>query len=155
MKKVIKIISIILLIIALLILSISSFNYLMRDRNIINGYYKSEIYGDKYGFQHYTEYYKYYYNTDKDINFYRLYNKIDNEHIEEIKSYCNDFKERMNAQNRLNEYDFDESIIKEENYFIITKLSNSDGVSSNKKFYNYTVYIYDTNTHVLYCLHSS
>lgn len=150
MKNVIKIFFIIISIILLFILSIFTIDYLMQDKNIPKGYYKSDTFGDKYGFQHYLEYYKYYYNDSANQDFYKQYNKISEKDIEEIKSYCNDFKERMKVQDRLNEYDFDDAIINKENYLKIIKPSKN-----HKKFYNYTIYIYDTNAHVLYCLHSS
>ena len=82
-----KIILFISLIIILIIFVILFFDYLLSDTNIIKGYFKSEIYGDKYGFQHYLEYEKYYYKVDKDANFDTIYNKVNNEDIDEIKLY--------------------------------------------------------------------
>ncbi len=150
MKKNINVLLVILVIAILFVLSLLFIDYLLRDRNIVQGYYKSEKYGDKYGFQHYTEYYKYYYHEDADIEFYELYYKIKSEDIEKIKSYCYDFKKSMKAQDRLSEFDFDESIINERNYFKIMKPSKE-----YKEFYDYTVYIYDTSEHLLYYLHVS
>lgn len=149
MKKSTEVFLVVVTMILLFVLSLLFLDYLFQDRNIVQGYYKSERYGDKYGFQHYTEYYKYYYNEDTEVEFYKLYYKIKTEDIERIKSYCDDFKRRMNAQDRLNEYDFDESLINENNYFKILESS------TNKKFYNYTVYIFDTSEHLLYYLHIS
>ena len=138
-----------------LIFLILFFNYILSDKNIIKGYFKSEIYGDKYGFQHYLEYYKYYYKEEKDTEFYELYNKINNENINEIKLYYNDFKERMNKQNRLGEYDFNVNIIDENDYFILFDKNNKDFGKKYKQFYYYTLYFYDTNLHILYVLHCS
>ena len=145
----------IILFILLIIFIILFLNYLLSDTNIIKGYSKSEIYGDKYGFGHYLEYYKYYYKTEKDADFDKLYNKVNSENINEIKSYYNDFKERMNAQNRLEEYDFNENIIDENDYFIIYDKNNRNYGKKYTKFYYYTLYLYDTSSHILYVLHCS
>ena len=147
-----KIILFVLLII-LLIFVILFFDYILSDRNIINGYFKSETYGDKYGFQHYLEYYKYYYKPEKDTDFYTLYNKVNNENINEIKLYYNDFKERMNNQNRLNDYDFNDNSIDENDYFLLFDKNNRDFGKKYAKFFYYTLYFYDTNSHILYVLH--
>jgi hypothetical protein len=148
MKKKINILLVVLVIILLFVLSLLFLDYLLQDRNIVQGYYKLETYGDREKFQHYAEYYKYYYHEDQDIHFHQLYYKIKSDNIERIKLYCNNFKGVMNAQDGLSEYDFDESIINESNYFKIIKPSED-----NKEFYDYTVYIYDTSEHLLYYLH--
>ena len=148
MKKSINVLLVVVIMLLLFVLSLLFFDYLLQDRNIVQGYYKLEICDDEYKFQHYTEYHKYYYHEDKDINFYKLYDKIKSEDIEKIKLYCDNFKEIMEAQNRLSEYDFNESIINESNYFKIIKPSKA-----NKEFYDYTVYIYDTSEHLLYYLY--
>lgn len=143
------------IIILLIVFGIILLNNLFKDGNIVKGYYKSEIYGDKYGFQHYTEYYKYYYSEKNDMDFYKLYSKVNDENIDEIKLYYNEFKERMNAQNRLDEYDFNEKDIDENDYFILYDKNNRDYGTKYAKFYNYIVYYYDTNLHILYVLHNS
>ena len=150
-----KIIIIVSLIIILLILAILFLNYLLSDTNIIKGYFKSEVYGDKYGFQHYLEYEKYYYKADKDANFDTIYNKVNNEDIDEIKLYYNNFKERMNKQNRIDEYDFNDNIIDTNDYFILFDKNNRDFGKKYEKFYYYTLYFYDTSSHILYVLQCS
>ena len=101
------------------------------------------------------EYYKYYYKVENDADFHELYSKVNYENIDEIKLYYNDFKERMKAQNRLDEYDFNENDIDENDYFIIYDKNNRDYGTKYAKFYHYTVYFYDTSSHILYVLHSS
>ena len=152
MKKSKIILSILLII--LLMFIILFFDNLLKDTNIIKGYFKSEAYGDKYGFQHYLEYYKYYYNTERDSDFDKLYCKVNNTDINEIKLYCNDYKERMNKQNRLDEYDFNDNIIDENDYFILFDKSNRNFGKKYERFYYYTLYFYDTSSHVLYVLKS-
>ena len=63
----------------LFVLSLLFLNYLLQDRNIVQGYYKLETYGDKEKFQHYVEYYKYYYDADKNTEFYLLKKKNQSE----------------------------------------------------------------------------
>ena len=152
MKKsnIILYVSLLLLVFAILFLY-----YLLSDRNVIKGYFKSETYGDKYGFQHYLEYYKYYYEPKKDADFYKLYDKVNKENINEIKLYYNNFKERMDKQNRLEEYDFNDNIIDENDYFILFDKNNRDFGKNYAKFYYYTLYFYDTSLHILYVLHCS
>ncbi len=152
MKKsnIILYVSLLLLVFAILFLY-----YLLSDRNVIKGYFKSETYGDKYGFQHYLEYYKYYYEPKEDADFYKLYDKVNKENINEIKLYYNNFKERMDKQNRLEEYDFNDNIIDENDYFILFDKNNRDFGKNYAKFYYYTLYFYDTSLHILYVLHCS
>ena len=152
MKKsnIILYVSLLLLVFAILFLY-----YLLSDRNVIKGYFKSETYGDKYGFQHYLEYYKYYYKKEKDKDFDMQYNKVNNKDIDEIKLYYNDFKERMNEQDRLEEYDFNDNIIDENDYFILFDKNNRNFGKNYAKFYYYTLYFYDTSSHILYVLYNS
>ena len=152
MKKsnIILYVSLLLLVFAILFLY-----YLLSDRNVIKGYFKSETYGDKYGFQHYLEYYKYYYKPKNDADFYKLYDKVNKENINEIKLYYNNFKERINKQNRLKEYDFNDNIIDENDYFILFDKNNRNFGKNYAKFYYYTLYFYDTSSHILYVLYSS
>ena len=152
MKK-LKIIIYILLI--MLVAAILFLNYLLSDGNVIKGYFKSEKYGDKYGFQHYLEYYKYYYEKEKDKEFNMQYYKVKNEDINEIKLYYNDFKERMEKQKRLEEFDLDISIIDESDYFILYDRNNRDFGDYYAKFYYYTLHFYDTSSHILYVLYST
>ncbi len=155
MKKSKVIFSVALIILILLVFTILFLDYLLSDRNVINGYFKSDIYGDKYGFQHYLEYYKYYYNPEKDADFYKLYDEVNKENINEIKLYYNDFKERMNKQNRLKEYDLSDNIIDENDYFILFDKNNRNFGKNYAKFYYYTLYFYDTSSHILYVLYNS
>ena len=139
----------------MLVAAILFLNYLLSDRDVIKGYFKSEKYGDKYGFQHYLEYYKYYYEPKKDVDFYKLYDKVNKENINEIKLYYNNFKERMSKQNRLEEYDFNDNIIDENDYFILFDKNNRDFGKNYAKFYYYTLHFYDTSSHILYVLYST
>ena len=155
MKKSKIILFVLLIILIILVFTIIFLDYLLSDSNVIKGYFKSETYGDKYGFQHYLEYYKYYYEPKKDVDFYKLYDKVNKENINEIKLYYNNFKERMDKQNRLQEYDFNENIIDESDYFILFDKNNRNFGKNYAKYYYYTLYFYDTSSHILYVLQSS
>ncbi len=155
MKKSKIILFVLLIILIILVFTIIFLDYLLSDSNVIKGYFKSETYGDKYGFQHYLEYYKYYYEPKKDVDFYKLYDKVNKENINEIKLYYNNFKERMDKQNRLQEYDFNENIIDESDYFILFDKNNRNFGKNYAKYYYYTLYFYDTSSHILYVLYNS
>ena len=61
----------------------------------------------------------------------------------------------MNKQNRLKEYDFNDNIIDENDYFILFDKNNRDFEKNYAKFYYYTLYFYDTSSHILYVLYCS
>lgn len=140
-----------LLIFCLIILSTGCL--LSRDRLVLKGHYASDEYWDKNGFQDYTDYCKYYYNEDFDSLFenHSQYSKVKDEDIQDIKSYFENFKEWMETENRLNEYDFDINSITVGDYIHI-KTTYED---EKHKFYNYTIYLYDIETHTLIYIHQN
>ena len=130
--------------------------YFARGKYVIGGYYDSEIYvDDDYMFQEYNAYYKYHYRQKEDNKFYKLYNKVSSENIEEIKMYYNDFKSKIDFKERIKEVDFKEDNIKEGDYFLIRDYNNMNTRVYYEKFHHYNVYYYDIKTHILYVLHTS
>lgn len=115
-KNIVKII-IIVLVVLICILGIFFLNYLISDNNVIKGYYKAEEYFEPFVTQDSVDYCKYYYTNEYDVIFSDRYSKILEENIQEIKGYFNKFKEWMDACDRLNEYDFDEGIIDNNDFF--------------------------------------
>lgn len=156
MKKLkIHIVIIIITILIISILGILFFNYLLTDKNIIDGYYKFEEYFDPFGTQDSIDYCKYYYTNEDDQKFANRYNKISKKDIDEIKEYFNKFKEWMDASNRLDEYDFDENIIDNNDFYLLYDKSNNKDSIEYKKFEYFTVHFYDVNNHVLYYIHAN
>lgn len=144
--------------VCILFVSVIALNsFLLENSEIPKGYSKKEEYSDPYGFRDYTDYYKYYYTSDNDYYFEssETYNKVEDENIKELKSYVTDFKEKMEAGKRLSDYDLDESIINNNDYFMIFDKNNRDFETKYAKFSYYTVHFYDISSHILYVLHTS
>lgn len=155
MKKSLKILLIITLIFVIIIVSILLINiFQSSDSRILNGYYKKDDYSESHAYRDYADYYKYYYTIENDSDFKSssIYSKVRNIDIEELKSYFTKFRELMKASNRLENYDFDESIIDENDYFIINNKVDIGERISRKKFDYYQVFFYDMNSHILYVI---
>ena len=61
----------------------------------------------------------------------------------------------MEKQKRLEEFDLDISIIDESDYFILFDKNNRNFGKNYAKYYYYTLYFYDTSSHILYVLYST
>ncbi len=129
--------------------------YLISDNNIIKGFYKAEEYFDPFATQDSVDYCKYYYNSEYDVIFSNKYSKISEENIQGIKEYFSKFKEWMDACDRLKEYDFDENIIDNNDFCLLYDKSNYNNNVEYKKFEYFTIYFYDTNSHILYYIHAN
>ena len=145
----------ILIFLTISIIGINFFNYLLSDKNIINGYYKAEEYFDPFSTQDSVDYCKYYYTNEYDTIFLNRYRKVSKENIDEIKEYFSKFREWMDACNRLNEYDFDENIIDNNDLYLLYDKSNYRNSIEYKKFENFTIHFYDVNNHILYYIHAN
>ena len=138
-------------------LSILCLNGCSSGSDLPKGYTSKEEFLDKNGWQDYTDYCKYYYNSTSVIenSQYRMITESD---IEEIKGYFSNFRGWMEAGNRLEEYDFDDSSITEGDYvFIETKEGEPIGKAGHTygKYDNYTVYFFDVESCVLFYIHSN
>ena len=154
-KHIAKIIIIILIIFTILTLGILFLNYLLSDTNIIKGYYKAEEYFDPFATQDSVDYCKYYYTNEYDSIFSNRYRKISEGNIKEIKEYFSRFREWMNDCDRLNDYDFDENIIDNNDFYLLYDKSNHRNSIEYKKFEYFTIHFYDTNSHILYYIHAN
>ena len=97
-----------------------------RENQVLKGFSNCEEYYSN-GFQDYTDYCKYYYSKKEDDN---------------IKKYFNEFPSELMEDSSM--YDFDFTKITEGDYYNIKEDSNDD---------NYSVYLYDSDEHVLYYIH--
>lgn len=70
--------------------------------------------------------------------------------IDNIISYFKNFRDWMEKANRLDEYDFDINSISEGDY-VHMAIDNS----KFSKFDNYTIYLYDVESHTLFYIHSN
>ena len=116
-----------------------------QDIGMIDGYYTcEEYYGD--GFQDYIDYCKYLYKEDADEKFGKSshYEIVTTENIDEIKKYFANFPyENMDDSSN---YDFKMNMISEGDFYYIKSGSSSD---------NYSVFLYDINSHTLYYIHNN
>lgn len=154
-KDIVKIIVIALAMFSICVLGIFFLNYLISDNNVIKGYYKAEEYFDSFATQDSVDYCKYYYTSEYDTIFSNRYSKISEENILNVKEYFNKFKEWMDACDRLNVYDFDENIIDSNDFCVLYDKSNYNNSIEYKKFEDFTIHFYDTNSHILYYIHAN
>lgn len=119
------------------------------EKYIIKGYNQSDEYFDD-GFQDYTDYCKYYYDSYYDEEYAKddNYTEITADNIDTVKNYFISFPyENMSNSDA---YDFDVSIVTEGDYYCI--IDESD-YSNNRE--DYDVYLYDKESHILYYIHNN
>lgn len=112
---------------------------------IIGGYnYKEEFY-DSQGWQDFTDYCKYYYDSNADEKFKESdnYKKVENVDVSSIIEYFNVTERSMEMLNRSVEYDFDANVIDNQDYVYI----------KNNDLKNFSIYFYDMQRHILYYIH--
>ncbi len=120
---------------------------------IPDGYIDKEEYFDKDGFQDYTDYAKYMYDSKDVITDNKEYEIIQYDDVQNIVGYCENFSKWMKIADRLNEYDFDISIINEGDYFKVETQEGSQ--AGNDKYDNYSMYFFDVETLTLYYMHNN
>ena len=160
MKKKTLLIIIFLVIGSILLCLISLFLYynLMRDKMILKGFNRSEEYIDKFQFQDFTDYCKYYYSKEYDEKFANVkeYGVIQEEEVSDVVGYFNNFNEVVKTTNKIKEYDFDTSIVGPGDLvYIVTKEGKEIGNSKYGRYDDYTVYFYDIASHTLYYIHTN
>lgn len=146
-KTIIKLILFIPIVTIIVLISIAFFiGIFHKDKMILDGYYKKEEYFDKQGFQDYTDYCKYFYKKNDMFISNKSYKKVRQEDIEKIKGYFQNLEKWMDIEYRSNEYDFDEEVISEGDYFYIDASDNYD---------NYNIYFFDSEKLILYYGHNN
>lgn len=138
------------------ILSLFGCDYHKLNHNIsLPKYISDECYLGK-GFRDNTDFCKYFYDEDSIIKFetHKKFKKVMDSDIENIKSYFENFSDRVKDESYYN-YDFDfQSQIKEGDYFYII----DDGITDPEGLYrsvNYDVYYVDMSKCILYFIHSN
>ncbi|CAK7027339.1 MAG: hypothetical protein PEPC_01979 [Peptostreptococcus russellii] len=85
-----------------------------------------------------------------------IYSVVTKDNIENIRSYFTSFGSWMDSSNRTDEYEFDDPCISEGDYiYIKIKEGQSIGNSKYTKFDNYTIYFYETESAILFYIHSN
>ena len=120
---------------------------------IPDGYIDKKEYYDKDGFQDYTDYAKYLYASKDVIINNKEYKKIEQDDIQNIIGYFEDFSGWMKAADRLSEFNFDINNINEGDY---VKIKTKEGQKvGNGKYDNYSIYFFDIETLTLYYIHNN
>lgn len=116
---------------------------------------KSEAFYTSGGFQDYTDYAKYTYESVDAQSLLRTgyFAEVTAEDVNEIQSYLEDFEEWVaTCGGELSEnYDFDMTTVSAGNYFYI-EAEDSD---PDRKFYDYTIYYFDIDAQILYYFHNN
>lgn len=112
------------------------------------------------GFQDYTDYAKYYY-TSSNVTENKYLKEIKETDVETLNIYLDDFEGWVETIRKSEpfsgvvvNYDFERKIIDAEDYFYIDSEEHTwrDGHTS---LVNYNVYLFDTQTQVLYYFHNN
>ena len=112
------------------------------------------------GFQDYTDYAKYYYDS-VDFTDNEYFSKIEQSDIDALNEHLDDFESCIEAHGYNDasseivvNYDFDRSLIDSEDYLYIDSEKHTwdDGYTS---LVNYDVYFFDTQTNTLYYFHNN
>ena len=111
------------------------------------------------GFQDYTDYCKYYFSKDsvvENLEENKYFEIVNDNDIEEIKSYFENFKGWVEYEEFKDNYDFKYECIDTSDYFYI---ENKDTCEKYKdypdKYSAYNVYFFDVQTKILYYIHSN
>ena len=119
----------------------------MSDPLIPDGYSSKTGYSDG-GFQDWTDYYKYQYTEKEDVLFTAApYAPLqEGADMENLQGYLQDFQSWVAVENWEDKLDFDvETMVQPGDCYFI---KNKD--APEPKYWNYTVYYYDVQTHTLY-----
>ena len=142
------------------LLSISSCA-VIEDKVIASlGEYEKNEFFTSGGFQDYTDYAKYYFNSANVVG-NKYLNKIQetdfaiiNTHLDDSEGWIETIKDSEPSSEVVVNYDFDREIIDTEDYFYIDSEEHkwSDGHTS---LVRYNIYLFDTQTQVLYYFHNN
>lgn len=124
-------------------------------QKVPKGYINAEEHFDTERFQDYTDYCKYYYQDKSAVEKDARYSRVSKADIAAISNYFAHFRSSA-ATDVANAYDFNPDSISEGDYVLIeTKEGKPIGDSFYGKYDNYSVYFFDTDSCVLYYLHSN
>ena len=115
--------------------------------SIPSGFVSKEEHFQQGGFQDYTDYAKYVYESSYAFEKNSDYSPVSESDINMIKGYTDNFKDWMS--NRLSEYDFDYSSVTAGDYYRLKVKYNDNPYS------DYTLWFFDTETYTLYYFHNN
>ena len=122
--------------------------------------YNSRLFYTSGGFQDYTDYAKYFYEsvTVQNLEASEYFAAATTEDVEEILLYIGDFEgwADMTGGEFKEHYDFDKAAVSEGDFFYIqTRYGEPIGDGTYGKFDDYTVYYFDVDAQILYYFHSN
>ena len=117
--------------------------------SIPSGFVSKEEHFQQGGFQDYTDYAKYVYESSSAFEKSSDYSPVSESDINTIKGYTDNFKGWMSTDDRLSEYDFDDSCITAGDYYRL-RIKYKDNPYSD-----YTLWFFDAETYILYYFHSN
>ena len=146
-----------------LILAISLSACTAPENKVLNslGEYKSHEFYTEGAFQDYTDYAKYYYaQVDFADNeyFYKIGQAdIDvlNEHLDDFESWIKTYREGDASREIVVNYDFNRSLIDNEDYLYIESEQYDPWNDGNMVFASYDIYFFDIQTNTLYYFHNN
>lgn len=127
-----------------------------KDANIPDGYVRSEEHWQLGGFQDYTDFCVFNYDSSEKFLADPNYQKITDDDIQSITGYFDHFKACFDAEHRLSEYTFNEACISSGDYCLVrTKEGQPIGGGTYGPYDDYTVYFFDIDTLTLYYIHTN
>ena len=132
--------------------------YKMSEDQVIKslGTYKEKEFYSNGGFQDATDYAKYAYDSNIDIEYHYYLKRIEDDN--QLLSYINDFESVVEGCSETSElvqgYDFNRKLIDSNDYYYID-MKETTFDSGLTIVTNYTIYFYDIQSNVLYYFHHS
>lgn len=124
------------------------------------GEYEKKEFFTSGGFQDYTDYAKYYF-TSAYATENKYLNKIQetdfaiiNTHLDDFEGWIETIKDSEPSSEVVVNYDFDREIIDTEDYFYIDSEEHT-GSDGHTSLVRYNIYLFDTQTQVLYYFHNN
>ena len=125
------------------------------------GKYKNHEFYTQGAFQDYTDYAKYYFAA-VDFTDNGYFTKIQpsaidslNEHLDDFESLIETYRENDPTREIVVNYDFDRSLIDDEDYLFIYSEQYDPCNDGNMVLANYDIYFFDIQTNTLYYFHNN
>lgn len=135
------------------LISFSSYFSGSDEDNSIDGYYKYEHFNYSISLSNNIYYSKYYYRDTDNEKYLKEYDKVNEENIEMIKEFYNNFKNIMIEQEKTYIFDLNENDIDYDDYYIIHEFCDpEDKKYSCYRYHSLSLKLYDTQSHILYFL---
>ena len=127
-----------------------------RINGIPRGYTAKEEHFEKDAWQDSTDYCKYFYASPEPFEKDGRYRLITEDDVAELQGFFADFANWMELQDRMGEYDFDDSVLRAGNLvYIQTREGQPIGDAIYGKYDDYSIGVFDVENCVLYYIHAN